>query len=46
MFARLRHPALVGRDHEQYEGSGTETGEHVGDEALMPGYVDERNALP
>ena len=39
----LRHPALVGGDHDQRGRHRADAGEHVGDEPLMPGYVDERD---
>ena len=45
MFLALRHPAIVGR-HHQHDGIDTAgTGDHVLDEALMPGHVDKGDAL-
>jgi len=42
----LRHPAAVGR-HDEHDGRDrAEAGEHVGDEALVAGDVDEREVLP
>ena len=41
VLLRLRLPALVGRDDEQHEPDGPDAGEHVADEPLVPGHVDE-----
>ena len=43
MFLRLRHPAVVGCDDEQREIDRPNTGNHVPDEILVPGHVDERS---
>ena len=37
----LRLPSLVGGDHEQHQSNRTHAGQHVPDEALVPGHVDE-----
>ena len=39
----LRHPRVVGGDHEQHGGHGTDPGEHRRHEPLVPGHVDERH---
>jgi hypothetical protein len=41
MLGRLRHPALVGGDHEEHRGHRADPGQHVADEPLVPGDVDE-----
>ena len=43
MLLRLRHPALVGGNDEQSDVDGLDPGEHVLQEALVPGHVDERD---
>ena len=42
MLARLRHHRLVGRDDEHDEIDAADAGEHVLDEPLVAGHVDER----
>ena len=46
VLGRLRHPAAVGRHHEQHRGHRADSGQHVRHEALVTGHVDERHALP
>jgi hypothetical protein len=46
VLGRLRHPAAVGRHHEQHRGHRAEAGQHVRHEALVTGHVDERHPLP
>ena len=46
MFGRLGHPALVCGDHEQHRGHRPDAGEHVADEALVAGHVDEGDLAP
>ena len=41
VFTRLRHRALVGGDHEQGQVDPPSPGEHVLDEPLMAGHVDD-----
>ena len=41
MLLRLLAPSLVRRDDEQDETDGTHAREHVGDEPLVSGDVDE-----
>ena len=41
----LRHPAPVGRHDEHDRRDRAQTGQHVGDEALVAGDVDERELL-
>ncbi|HVN43829.1 MAG TPA: hypothetical protein VMT66_01160 [Steroidobacteraceae bacterium] len=41
MLARLRHDAVVGRDHEQREVDATGTGEHGMHQPLMARHIDE-----
>ena len=41
MLPRLRHDPFVQRDHEQNRVDGTDAREHVPDEVLMPGDVDD-----
>ena len=41
VLARLRHHAVVGGDHQQREVDAGRAGEHVLDEALVAGHVDE-----
>ena len=43
VLARLRHHRLVGRDDEHDEVDAADAGEHVLDEPLVPGHVDERD---
>jgi hypothetical protein len=43
MLARLRHHRLVRRDHEEDGVDPAGAGEHVADESLVTGHVDERN---
>ena len=40
--AGLRRPAVVGGDHDQRRGHRADPGQHVADEPLVPGHVDER----
>ena len=42
----LGPPALVGRHDEQHRRRRAEAGEHVADEALVPGHVDEGDSAP
>src|SRR5260370_14359264 len=44
MLLRLRHHAIVGGDREQHEIDTVRAGEHVADEALVPGDVDDTGA--
>jgi hypothetical protein len=46
MLARLGHDALVRRHDQEDEIDAGRAGEHVLDEALVPGHVDDRDALP
>ena len=47
MLLGLRHPALVGRDDEQRGRHRPDPGEHVADEPLVAGHVDEaRRCVP
>ena len=46
MLARLRHHRFVGRDDEHHEIDAADAGEHVLDEALVAGDVDEREVRP
>ena len=41
VLARLRHDAVVGRDHQQHEIDAGRPGQHVVDEFLVAGHVDE-----
>ena len=41
----LRHPALVGRHHEQHGGHRPDAGQHVRHEPLVAGHVHERQPL-
>ena len=41
MLARLRLDRFVGGDHEQHQVDAADAGQHVLDEALVPGHVDE-----
>ena len=43
MLFGLRHPALVGGHDEQCDVDGLDPGEHVLQEPLVPGHVDERD---
>ena len=40
----LRHHAVVGGDGEQHEVDAVRAGEHVADEALVAGHVDDADA--
>ena len=40
----LRHHAVVGRDREQHQVDAVGAGEHVADETLVPGDVDDAGA--
>ena len=44
MLLGLRHHAVVGRDGEQHEVDAVRAGEHVADEALVAGDVDDAGA--
>jgi hypothetical protein len=44
VLGRLRHPALLGRYHEQHRRHRADPGQHVRDEAFVAGYVHERRA--
>ena len=44
MFARLRHDRIVGGDDEHGEVDAGGAGEHVLDEALVAGHVDDAEA--
>ena len=44
VLARLRHDAVVGRDDQQHEVDAADAGEHVADEALVAGHVDDADA--
>ena len=46
VLARLRHHAVVGRDDEDHEVDAGGSGDHVADEALVPGYVDQPHEPP
>src|SRR5881628_1874524 len=41
VLARLRHHALVGGDDQHRQVDAADTGEHVLDETLVPGHVDD-----
>src|SRR3546814_10244007 len=41
MFARLRHDAVVRRDHQQAEVDPRDAGQHVAHETLVTRHVDE-----
>ena len=41
VFRALPAPALVGRDHQQHRRHRPDPGQHVGDEPLVAGHVDE-----
>ena len=45
VFASLGHDAFVGGDHEKGEVDAANAGEHVLDEALMAGDVDDADLL-
>ena len=45
VLARLRHHAFVGGDDEQREVDAADAGEHVLDEALVAGHVDDADLL-
>ena len=42
VLARLRHHAVVARDHDQGEVDAARTGDHRAHESLVPGHVDDR----
>ena len=44
MFAGLRLDGFIGSDDEQYEIDATDSGEHVANEALVAGDIDEAEA--
>ena len=44
MLLGLRHDAVVGGDREEDEVDAVRAGEHVADEALVPGHVDDAGA--
>ena len=44
VLARLRLDGFVGGDHEQHQVDAADAGEHVLDEALVAGHVDEAEA--
>ena len=44
MLLGLRHHAVVGRDREQHQVDAVRAGQHVADEALMAGDVDDAGA--
>ena len=46
MLAGLRHDAFVGRDDQQHGVDSTDAGQHVLDEAFVPGHVYERHVVP
>ncbi len=41
MLLRLRHPAVVGRHDEEGEIDCAQAGDHVADEILVPGHIDQ-----
>ena len=41
MLARLRHHALIGGDHEQHQVDSAHPAQHVLDESLVAGHVDD-----
>ena len=43
VLARLGHHAFVGGDHQQGDVDAADAGEHVVDEALVAGHVDDRH---
>ena len=43
VLGRLRHPALVGRHHQQHRRHRADPGQHGGHEPLVPRHVDERD---
>ena len=45
MFAGLGHDAFVGGHHQQGHVDAADTGEHVADEALVAGNVDDADFL-
>ena len=46
VVARLRLPALVGRDDEADHGRRPDSGKHVAEEAFVAGDVHEGDLLP
>ena len=44
MFARLRHHAFIGGDHQRDHVDAVRARQHVLDEALMPGHIDKADA--
>ena len=44
MLFALRHHAVVGRDGEQHEIDAVRARQHVADEALVAGHVDDAGA--
>jgi hypothetical protein len=46
VLARLGHDALVGGDHQQGDVDAADAGEHVVDEALVAGHVDDGDLDP
>ena len=45
MFARLRHDAIVRRDHQQHVVHGVHSAEHVPHESLVTRHVDEADGF-
>src|SRR5205807_1441742 len=45
VFLGLRLPAFGGGDDEEARVDAADAGEHVGDEARVPGHVDERDLV-
>ena len=46
VLARLRHDAFVGGDEQQGDVDAARAGDHVADEALVAGHVDDRQLVP
>ena len=46
MLLGLRHHAIVGRDGEEHEIEAVRSGQHVADEALVSGNIDDAGAGP
>jgi propionyl-CoA carboxylase beta chain len=46
MFSRLRFDCFIRRHHQQNSFNSAGAGQHVSDEALMPGDVDKGNRCP
>ena len=44
MLLGLRHHAVVGRDREQHQVDAVRPGQHVADEALVAGDIDDAGA--